>query len=92
MLPHDLKFSIMPHFTECTIGRIRQGVAEQAALFAPADLPVRQPLLKVRAPKSYFSSLGYRPPAPEAVPWPVPSSGSASLHLLPALAKEVIMH
>jgi len=38
------------------------------------------------------SSLGYRPPAPEAVPWPVPSSGSASLHLRPALAKEVIMH
>lgn len=38
------------------------------------------------------SSLGYRAPAPEAVPWPVPSSGSASLHLRPALAKEVIMH
>jgi transposase InsO family protein len=38
------------------------------------------------------SSLGYRPPAPEAVPWPVPSSGSASLHLRPALAKEAIMH
>ena len=38
------------------------------------------------------SSLGYRPPAPEAVPWPVPSSGSASLHLRPALAKKAIMH
>jgi hypothetical protein len=38
------------------------------------------------------SSLGYRPPAPEATPWPVPSSGSASLHLRPALAKEVTMH
>jgi transposase InsO family protein len=38
------------------------------------------------------SSLGYRPPAPEAVPWPVPSSGSASLHLRPTLAKEAIMH
>ncbi len=38
------------------------------------------------------SSLGYRPPAPETGPWPVPSSGSASLHLRPALAKEVIMH
>jgi transposase InsO family protein len=38
------------------------------------------------------SSLGYRPPAPEAVPWPVPPSGSASLHLRPALAKEAIMH
>jgi putative transposase len=37
-------------------------------------------------------SLGYRPPAPEAVPWPVPPSGSASLHLRPALAKEVTMH
>jgi putative transposase len=37
------------------------------------------------------SSLGYRPPAPEAVPWPVPSSASASLHLRPALAKEAIM-
>lgn len=31
-------------------------------------------------------------PAPEAVPWPVPSSGSASLHLRPALAKEAIIH
>jgi hypothetical protein len=38
------------------------------------------------------SSLGYRPPAPEAVPWPVPPSGSASLHLRPTLANEVIMH
>ena len=38
------------------------------------------------------SSLGYRPPAPQTVPWPVPSSGSASLHLRPALAKEAIMH
>ena len=38
------------------------------------------------------SSLGYRPPTPEAVPWPVPPSGSASLHLRPTLAKKVIMH
>ena len=38
------------------------------------------------------SSLGYRPPAPEAVPWPAPPSGSATLHLRPALAKEVVMH
>ena len=38
------------------------------------------------------SSLGYRPPAPEAAPWPVPPSGSATLHLRPALAKEPIMH
>jgi transposase InsO family protein len=38
------------------------------------------------------SSLGYRPPAPETVPWPVRSSGSAPLHLRPALAKEVITH
>lgn len=38
------------------------------------------------------SSLGYRPPAPEAALWPVPSSGSFSLHLRPALAKEAIMH
>ena len=38
------------------------------------------------------SSLGYRPPAPEAVPWPAPPSGSTTLHLRPALAKEVIMH
>lgn len=37
-------------------------------------------------------SLGYRPPAPEAVHWLVPSSGYASLHLQLALAKEVIMH
>ena len=38
------------------------------------------------------SSLGYRPPAPQTVPWPVPSSGSATLHLRSTLAKEVIMH
>jgi putative transposase len=38
------------------------------------------------------SSLGYRPPAPEAAPSPVPTSGSASLHLRPALATEVTMH
>ena len=37
------------------------------------------------------SSLDYRPPAPEAVPLPVPSSGSASLHLWPTLAMEAIM-
>ena len=34
------------------------------------------------------SSLGYRPPAPEAAPSLVPPSGSASLHLRPALAME----
>lgn len=39
-----------------------------------------------------LSSLGYRPPAQETAPWPEPSSGSAALHLRPALAKEVIMH
>ena len=38
------------------------------------------------------SSRGYRPPAPEAVPSPVPSSGSASLHLRPTLAMQAIMH
>ena len=38
------------------------------------------------------SSLGYRPPAPEAVPSPALSSGSASLHLRPALAMEAQMH
>jgi putative transposase len=38
------------------------------------------------------SSLGYRPPAPEAVPSPVRPSGSATLHLRPALAMETIMH
>ena len=38
------------------------------------------------------SSLGYRPPAPEAVPSPVPPSGSASLHLRPTLAMGVTMH
>ena len=37
------------------------------------------------------SSLGYRPLAPEAAPSPV-SSGSATLHLRPTLAMEVIMH
>ena len=38
------------------------------------------------------SSLGYRPPAPEAVPSPVLPSGSASLHLRPTLAMEASMH
>jgi putative transposase len=38
------------------------------------------------------SSLGYRPPAPEAVPSPVPPYGSASLHLRPTLAMEAIIH
>ena len=38
------------------------------------------------------SSLGYRPPAPKAALSPVPSSGSATLHLGPTLAMEVIMH
>jgi hypothetical protein len=38
------------------------------------------------------SLLGFSLPAPEAVPWPVPSYGSASLCLRPALAKEAIMH
>jgi len=38
------------------------------------------------------SSLGYRPPAPEAVPSPVPPSGSNTLHLRATLAMEVTMH
>ena len=38
------------------------------------------------------SSLGYRPPAPEAATPPLPVSGSASLHLRPAVAAEVTMH
>ncbi|MCA0211468.1 MAG: IS3 family transposase [Proteobacteria bacterium] len=38
------------------------------------------------------SSLGYRPPAPEAVPSPVSPAGSASLHLRPTLAMEASMH
>ena len=38
------------------------------------------------------SSLGYRPPAPEAATPPSPASGSASLHLRPAMAAETTMH
>ena len=38
------------------------------------------------------SSLGYRPPAPEAAAPPLPASGSASLHLRPAMAAETTMH
>jgi putative transposase len=38
------------------------------------------------------SSLGYRPPAPEAATPPVPPSGSASLHLRTALAESAPMH
>ncbi|MEP9404543.1 MULTISPECIES: IS3 family transposase [Sphingomonas] len=38
------------------------------------------------------SSLGYRPPAPEAATPPLPASGSASLHLRPAMAAATTMH
>src|SRR3546814_6960344 len=38
------------------------------------------------------SSLGYRPPAPEAATPPLPASGSALLHLRPAMAAETTMH
>ncbi len=38
------------------------------------------------------SALGYRPPAPEAAMPPWPPSGSASLHLRPAMAQEATMH
>lgn len=38
------------------------------------------------------SSLGYQPPAPEAAPSPLPSSGSASFHLQTAMAKEATVH
>ena len=38
------------------------------------------------------SSLGYRPPAPEAATPPLPASSSASLHLRPAMAAETTMH
>ena len=38
------------------------------------------------------SSLGYRPPAPETVRSPLPPSGSASLHLQPAMAQEATIH
>ncbi len=38
------------------------------------------------------SSLGYRPPAPEAATPPVSPSGSASLHLRPTLAENTLMH
>ncbi len=38
------------------------------------------------------SSLGYRPPAPETAMPPLPPSGSASLHLQPAMAPEATMH
>jgi len=37
------------------------------------------------------SSLGYRPPAPDALVWPVPKTGPAS-PAAPALASEPIMH
>jgi transposase InsO family protein len=38
------------------------------------------------------SSLGYRPPAPEAATPPWPPAGSATLHLRPAMAPEATMH
>ncbi|MSO93932.1 MAG: integrase catalytic subunit, partial [Rhodospirillales bacterium] len=36
--------------------------------------------------------LGYRPPAPETAIPPLPPSGSATLHLQPAMATEETMH
>jgi transposase InsO family protein len=42
-------------------------------------------------PKRPHSSLGDRPPAPEAVQWPAPPSGAASL-ATPAVAPGFIMH
>jgi hypothetical protein len=44
-----------------------------------------------RNTKRSHSSLGYRPPAPEVVQWPVSPSGSASL-ATPAVAPRPIMH
>lgn len=38
------------------------------------------------------SSLGSRPPAPEAATPPLPVSGSSSLHLRPTMAAETRMH
>ena len=38
------------------------------------------------------SSLGYRPPAPEAATPPLSASGSGSLHLRPTMAAETTMH
>jgi putative transposase len=38
------------------------------------------------------SSLGYRPPAPEAAMPPWLPSGSATLHLRPAMAPETVLH
>jgi len=38
------------------------------------------------------SSLGYRPPAPKTAMPPWLPSGSASLHLRPAMAQEAMMH
>ncbi|NQV81141.1 MAG: integrase catalytic subunit [Alphaproteobacteria bacterium] len=38
------------------------------------------------------SSLGYRPPAPETASPTLPPSGSASLHLQAAMARETTMH
>ena len=43
-------------------------------------------------PSARTEAFRYRPPAPQAVPSPVPSSGSATLHLQPTLAMEAIMH
>jgi hypothetical protein len=38
------------------------------------------------------TSLGYRPPAPETATPPWLPSGSATLHLRPAMAPEAILH
>jgi len=41
--------------------------------------------------KRPHSSLGYRPPAPEIIQWPAPTSGTAS-PATPAVAPEPVMH
>jgi putative transposase len=69
-------------------GEVFYSLAEAQILIEAPEILGRRHYNTVRP----HSSLGYQPPAPQAVALPVPPSGSASLHLRPALAKDVVMH
>jgi putative transposase len=84
-------------YCESFNGSLRDELLNGEIFYSPAEAQILIEAPEILGRRHYntvrpHSSLGYRPPAPEAVPWPVPPSGSASLHLRPALAKEVIMH
>ena len=74
-------------------GKLRDELLNGETFFSLAEAQVlieawRRHYNKIRP----HSRLGYRPPAPETATPPLPPSGSASLHLQPAMANEGLMH